>query len=145
LHRSPTRGKAARAGTSSEVEPQCFVSPAPAVGAEFEQFPVDQDALRAPKVDQVFAPKSSSSSGAPMAVCVKSDPLRYAGNTDDVHGARLGRYYLVFDEEGLKRGIGFHFRRRGDPSPMIPCQTTFRAAFSSQRRAIWRMPGRDVA
>ena len=47
-----------------------------------------------------------------------SNPLRYASNTDDVHGAQLGRYYLVFDEEELKRSIDFHF----DPDgiPVIP-------------------------
>ena len=33
------------------------------------------------------------------------NPLRYASNTDDAHGVRLGRYYLVFDEEELKRSI----------------------------------------
>jgi hypothetical protein len=47
-------------------------------------------------------------------------PLRYASNTDDVHGARLGRYYLVFDEEELKRGGSqdFHFDAQG--IPVIP-------------------------
>jgi hypothetical protein len=44
-----------------------------------------------------------------------SNPLRYAGNADDVHGARLGRYYLVFDEGELKRGIDFHFDPQGVP------------------------------
>jgi len=47
-----------------------------------------------------------------------SNPLRYASNTDDVHDARLGRYYLVFDEEELKRSIDFHFDAGG--IPVIP-------------------------
>jgi heparosan-N-sulfate-glucuronate 5-epimerase len=47
-----------------------------------------------------------------------SNPLRYACNTDDVHDARLGRYYLAFDEEELKRGIDFHFDAEG--IPVIP-------------------------
>ena len=45
-----------------------------------------------------------------------SNPLRYASNTDDVHGARLGRYYLVFDEEELKRSVEFHFDAEGIPA-----------------------------
>jgi hypothetical protein len=44
-----------------------------------------------------------------------SNPLRYVGNIEDVHDARLGRYYLVFDEEELKRGIDFHFDAEGIP------------------------------
>jgi heparosan-N-sulfate-glucuronate 5-epimerase len=49
-----------------------------------------------------------------------SDPLRYASNTEDVHDPRLGRYYLVFDEEELKRGGSqdFHFDAAG--IPVIP-------------------------
>ena len=45
-----------------------------------------------------------------------SNPLRYVSNTDDVHGARLGRYYLLFDEEALKRSIDFHFDATGVPA-----------------------------
>jgi heparosan-N-sulfate-glucuronate 5-epimerase len=45
-----------------------------------------------------------------------SNPLRYASNTDDVHGVRLGRYYLVFEEEELKRSIDFHFDAEGIPA-----------------------------
>jgi hypothetical protein len=45
-------------------------------------------------------------------------PLRYASNTDDVHGARLGHYYLLFDEEELKRSFAFHFDAGG--IPVIP-------------------------
>ena len=47
-----------------------------------------------------------------------SSPLRYGSNTDDVNGASLGRYYLVFDEEELKRSIDFHFDAEG--IPIIP-------------------------
>jgi heparosan-N-sulfate-glucuronate 5-epimerase len=47
-----------------------------------------------------------------------SNPLRYACNTDDVHGIRLGRYYLVFEEEELKRSIDLHFDAEG--IPVIP-------------------------
>jgi heparosan-N-sulfate-glucuronate 5-epimerase len=48
------------------------------------------------------------------------NPLRYARNIDDVHGARLGRYYLVFDEDELKQGGSqdFHFDAEG--IPIIP-------------------------
>ena len=47
-----------------------------------------------------------------------TNPLRYAGNTADAHDARLGRYYLVFDEEELKRGgsFGFSFDAEGIPA-----------------------------
>ena len=49
-----------------------------------------------------------------------ANPLRYASNTDDVHGPRLGRYYLVFDEQELMRGGSqdFHFDPEG--IPVIP-------------------------
>ena len=47
-----------------------------------------------------------------------SNPLRYASNTVDVHDARLGRYYLVFDEEELKASIDFQFDAQG--IPVIP-------------------------
>jgi hypothetical protein len=49
-----------------------------------------------------------------------SNPLRYPSNTDDVHGARLGRYYLVFDEEELKRGGSQDFRFDAEGIPVIP-------------------------
>jgi hypothetical protein len=45
-----------------------------------------------------------------------TNPLRYVSNTDDVHSTRLGRYYLVFDEEELKRSIEFHFDAEGVPT-----------------------------
>jgi heparosan-N-sulfate-glucuronate 5-epimerase len=47
-------------------------------------------------------------------------PLRYVCNTDEVHGARLGRYYLEFDEQELMRGgsQNFHFDAHG--IPIIP-------------------------
>jgi heparosan-N-sulfate-glucuronate 5-epimerase len=45
-------------------------------------------------------------------------PLRYDSNTEDVHAARLGQYYLVFDEEELKRSFEFHFDAKG--IPVIP-------------------------
>jgi hypothetical protein len=44
------------------------------------------------------------------------NPLRYASNTEDVHDPRLGRYYLVFDEEELKRSFRFHFDAEGIPA-----------------------------
>jgi heparosan-N-sulfate-glucuronate 5-epimerase len=46
-----------------------------------------------------------------------TNPLRYAAETEDVHGARLGRYYLLFDEAELKRGGSrdFHFDDEGIP------------------------------
>jgi heparosan-N-sulfate-glucuronate 5-epimerase len=44
-----------------------------------------------------------------------SNPLRYAINIDGVRGARLGQYYLVFEEEELKRSIDFHFDAEGIP------------------------------
>ena len=49
-----------------------------------------------------------------------TNPLRYVCNVEDVHAARLGRYYLVFDENELLRGGShdFHFDERG--IPMIP-------------------------
>ena len=47
-------------------------------------------------------------------------PLRYDVNTDDVHGARLGRYYLVFDEAALKRGGSHDFRFDADGIPAVP-------------------------
>jgi heparosan-N-sulfate-glucuronate 5-epimerase len=47
-----------------------------------------------------------------------SDPVRYVSNTDDVHGAYLGRYYLDFDEEELKRRIDLNFDAGG--IPLIP-------------------------
>jgi hypothetical protein len=49
-----------------------------------------------------------------------TNPLRYASNTEDVHAARLGQYYLVFDEEELKRSFEFHFDAQG--VPVIPTQ-----------------------
>ena len=45
----------------------------------------------------------------------RSNPLRYASNTDDVQGARLGRYYLVFDEQELKGSIDLRFDAEGIP------------------------------
>ncbi len=49
-----------------------------------------------------------------------TNPLRYVCNTDDVHGPRLGRYYLVFDEEELMRGGSVHFHFDDDGVPVIP-------------------------
>jgi heparosan-N-sulfate-glucuronate 5-epimerase len=49
-----------------------------------------------------------------------TNPLRYACNTDDVHGARLGRYYLLFDEAVLKRGGSHSFHFDHDGIPVIP-------------------------
>lgn len=49
-----------------------------------------------------------------------SNPLRYACNTDDVHAARLDRYYLVFDEDELKRGGSQNFHFDADGIPVIP-------------------------
>jgi heparosan-N-sulfate-glucuronate 5-epimerase len=46
------------------------------------------------------------------------NPLRYASNTDDVHSASLGQYYLVFDEEELKHSIDLQFDAEG--VPLIP-------------------------
>jgi heparosan-N-sulfate-glucuronate 5-epimerase len=45
-----------------------------------------------------------------------SHPLRYPNNTEDVHSHRLGRYYLVFDEEELKRSFEFQFDAEGIPA-----------------------------
>jgi heparosan-N-sulfate-glucuronate 5-epimerase len=45
-----------------------------------------------------------------------SDPVRYAVNTEDVHAARLGRYYFVFEEEELERRIDLHFDAEGIPA-----------------------------
>jgi heparosan-N-sulfate-glucuronate 5-epimerase len=49
-----------------------------------------------------------------------TNPLRYPVETGDVHGPRLGRYYLVFDEAVLKQGGSqdFHFDAQG--IPLIP-------------------------
>ena len=68
---------------------------------------------------QDACPRSGACRSSPASSCAMlSNPLRYASNTDDVHGARLGRYYLVFDEEELKRSIDFHFDAEG--IPVIP-------------------------
>jgi hypothetical protein len=47
-----------------------------------------------------------------------ANPTRYTINTDDVHDARLGRSYLVFDEEELKRRSDFDLD--ADGIPVIP-------------------------
>jgi hypothetical protein len=49
-----------------------------------------------------------------------TNPLRYVCNTDDVHGARLGPYYLGFDEEELMRGGSMEFHFDADGIPVIP-------------------------
>jgi heparosan-N-sulfate-glucuronate 5-epimerase len=49
-----------------------------------------------------------------------TNPLRYVCNTDDVHGVRLGRYYLVFDEAELMRGGSQDFHFDGEGIPIIP-------------------------
>jgi heparosan-N-sulfate-glucuronate 5-epimerase len=49
-----------------------------------------------------------------------ANPLRFVSNTEDVHGARLGRYYLVFDEDELKRGGSFDFHFDAQGIPLIP-------------------------
>jgi heparosan-N-sulfate-glucuronate 5-epimerase len=43
-------------------------------------------------------------------------PLRYTSNTVEVHDARLGQYYFVFDEAELRRSIQFHFDAEGVPA-----------------------------
>ena len=44
----------------------------------------------------------------------------YASDTDDVQGARLGRYYFVLEEDALKRDGMFRFHFDADGIPAIP-------------------------
>lgn len=47
-------------------------------------------------------------------------PLRYPLTREDVHGARLGQYYLVFDEAALRGGGTHDFRFDADGIPAVP-------------------------
>jgi heparosan-N-sulfate-glucuronate 5-epimerase len=51
-----------------------------------------------------------------------TDPLRYAAETEDVHGTRLGRYYFLFDEGELKRGGSRDFYFDAQGIPVVPTQ-----------------------
>ena len=45
-----------------------------------------------------------------------SRPVRYPSDTRDVHGPRLGHYYLVFDEGELRSSIDLRFDAHGIPA-----------------------------